>query len=315
VSWFGAIEIIGPIWHAIPSSDDGDRDQAAMRANQWRRNTMRVDAHQHFWQLSRGDYDWPTSDLKALYRDFAPDDLARQLAVLGIDRTVLVQVTQTLAETQFCLDLAARNEFVGAVVGWVDMLSPEAEETIARFARQPKFRGVRPMLQALSDPAWIVRSGLAPAVRALVKSDLSFDALVKPPHLRYLLEFCRRHPELRIVIDHGAKPLIADAILDPWRDQMAALAELPNVWCKLSGLLTEAGSSASASVLRPYVEHLIRLFTPHRLMWGSDWPVLLLADSYPNWLRMAEQLLGNLSQDERSAVFGETARRFYRIDE
>jgi L-fuconolactonase len=274
---------------------------------------MRVDAHQHFWRLSRGGYDWPTADLTALYRDFEPSDLTPQIAALGIDRTVLVQVTETLAETEFCLDLASRNAFIGAVVGWVDMLSSTAPEAIARFAEHPKFRGVRPMLQVLPDPAWIAQPGLEPAVQALTGNDLSFDALVRPPHLPYLLQFCRRHPQLRVVIDHGAKPLIADAILDPWRDDMAALAELANVSCKLSGLLTEAGERRSPDALRPYVRHLVSLFGPSRLMWGSDWPVLTLADSYANWLRMAQELLADLPDEDRHWVFGETARRFYRV--
>jgi L-fuconolactonase len=275
---------------------------------------MRVDAHQHFWQLGRANYDWPTPELTVLYRDFEPRDLAVHLRTLGIDRTVLVQVSQTLEETQFCLDLASRNDFIGAVVGWVDMLSPHVEEMIAQFAQRAKFRGVRPMLQELPDPAWIAQPGLQRAVQALVRRGLSFDALVKPPHLPYLLQFCRRYPDLRVVIDHGAKPLIADARFDPWRDDIAALAHLPNVWCKLSGLLTEAGRRASDEGLRPYVEHLTRSFGAQRLMWGSDWPVLLLAEVYPSWLDMAERLVSELSEDDRRYIFGETARQFYGID-
>jgi L-fuconolactonase len=138
--------------------------------------------------------------------------------------------------------------------------------------------------------------------------------LVKPPHLPYLLQFCRRYPDLRVVIDHGAKPLIADARFDPWCHDIAALAHLPNVWCKLSGLLTEAGRLASGEGLRPYVEHLTSSFGAQRLMWGSDWPVLLLAEVYPSWLDMAERLVSELSEDERRYIFGETARQFYRID-
>jgi L-fuconolactonase len=275
---------------------------------------MRVDAHQHFWQLGRANYAWPTPELTVLYRDFEPRDLAVHLSALTIERTVLVQVSQTLEETQFCLDLASRNDFIGAVVGWVDMLSPQVEEMIAHFAQHAKFRGVRPMLQELPDSAWIVQPALERAVQALVTRGLSFDALVKPPHLPYLLQFCRRYPDLPVVIDHGAKPLIADARLDPWRDHIAALAELPNVSCKLSGLLTEAGRGASDETLRPYVEHLISSFGAQRLMWGSDWPVLLLAHDYPSWLAMAERLLSELSEDEQRCVFGETARHFYRID-
>ena len=275
---------------------------------------MRVDAHQHFWQLGGANYDWPTPELAVLYRDFEPRDLATHLTALGIDRTVLVQVSQTLEETRFCLDLASRNEFIGAVVGWVDMLSPQVEEMIDQFTRHAKFRGVRPMLQELPDPAWIAQPGLELAVGALIRHGLSFDALVKPPHLPYLLQFCRRYPDLRVVIDHGAKPLIADGRLDPWRDDIAALGKLPNVWCKLSGLLTEAPRGASDETLRPYVEHLTSSFGARRLMWGSDWPVLLLAKDYPSWLDTAERLLSELSEEERRCAFGETARLFYRID-
>src|ERR1700674_103260 len=274
---------------------------------------MRVDAHQHFWQLGRASYDWPTPELPVLYRDFEPRELAAHLSALGIDRTVLIQVSQTLEETEFCLELASRNDFIGAVVGWVDMLSPHVEETIAQFARNAKFRGVRPMLQELPDPAWIAQPGLEPAVRALVSRGLSFDALVKPPHLPYLLQFCRRHPDLPVVVDHAAKPLIAEARLDSWRDDITGLGHLPTVVCKFSGLLTEAGRCTSDEALRPYVEHLTSSFGAHRLMWGSDWPVLLLAGEYPGWVHMAERLLSQLSVDEQRCVFGETARQFYRI--
>lgn len=207
------------------------------------------------------------------------------------------------------LELAAADPLALGVVGWTDIAAEGAPERIARLAANPWLKGLRPMLQDLIDD-WILDPRIEPAIAAMVAADLSFDALIKPRHLQSILSFARRWPDLRIVIDHGAKPEIAAGQLDPWRDRMAALAELPGVFCKLSGLLTEAGDTPTAEAVRPYAEHLIEVFGLDRLMWGSDWPVLNLAGDYPAWRAMCEAWVPKAGH---AALFGETARRFYRL--
>jgi L-fuconolactonase len=233
-------------------------------------NPPRIDAHQHFWRLSRGDYGWLTPALGPIHRDFLPEDLAPLLAVAGIGKTILVQAAPTVAETEFMLEIAEKTPFVAGVIGWVDFSAPDAAAIIARLAENPMLVGLRPMIHDIADPYWMLRPDLLPAFEALQRHNLVFDALVKPPHLRALLALARRHPEMPIVIDHGAKPLIAAGVLDPWREEMAALAALPNISCKLSGLVTEAGDAWDVGKLKPYVDHLIGCFGPARLIFGRS---------------------------------------------
>jgi L-fuconolactonase len=277
---------------------------------------MRVDAHQHFWKVSRGDYGWLTPEaFPALYRDYLPQDLAPDLATAAIDRTILVQGAQTIAETEFLLDVAAATPFVAGVVGWTDLAAPDAPEQIERLAAPGRLVGLRPMLQDLADDAWILHADLAPAIRAMQRLGLRFDALVHPRHLPNLRRFIERFPALPVVIDHGAKPDIARGEIDVWARDMRTIAASGPVVCKLSGLATEAGPDWTAATLQPYVEVLLEVFGPDRLMWGSDWPVLNVAGSYAGWLEAAGSLTAHLSADERDAVFGGTAVRFYGIVE
>jgi L-fuconolactonase len=275
---------------------------------------MLVDAHQHFWRLADRGGAWPPPDLAPIHRDFLPGDLAPLLARHGVTRTVLVQSMPNEDDTRFMLGLAAQHAFIGGVVGWVDLKAPDAPARIAALAADPMLKGLRPMLQDLEDDAWIDDPALAPAVAAMLGHGLSFDALVLPRHLPALHAFAARYPDLPIVIDHGAKPLIATGVLEPWRADVARLAALPQVCCKLSGLVTEAGPGWDVDRLRPYVDHLLACFGPQRLIWGSDWPVLNLAADYAGWLGACASLLDGLDEAGRHAVFGLNARRFYRID-
>lgn len=272
----------------------------------------RVDAHQHFWRLDDPGRDWPTPDLKPLYRDFAPVDLAPLLQAHGIDCTVLVQSLPLDSDTDALLRLAEAHDFIGAVVGWADLKSPAAPQRIAALARHPKLRGLRPMLQALLDD-WLDDPALDAGVQAMIDHNLGFDALVLPRQLPALRRFAARHPLLPIVIDHAAKPDIAGGRLDGWRADMRALAALPNVCCKLSGLVTEAGPDWCADDIGPRVAELLAWFGPERLLWGSDWPVLDLAADYGRWLALCEAMLAHLDPEARAAVFGLNARRFYRL--
>jgi L-fuconolactonase len=233
------------------------------------------------------------------------------LEARSIAGTVLVQAAATVAETDYMLSLADDHAFIRGVVGWVDLTAPDAVATIERLARHPAFKAVRPMLQDLPDPAWISTARTDAAVQALVRLGLRFDALVKTPHLPHLLAFAQRHPALQIVIDHMAKPDMAHDEFTAWRALMVPLAALPQVHCKLSGLVTEIGPQWHIDMLRPYVDAVLELFGPERVMWGSDWPVLNLAADYPRWAAATDALLENKTTAQRDAVLGGNAVRFY----
>ena len=280
--------------------------------NTAKRIAKRIDSHQHFWTLARNDYGWLTPELTTLYRDFQPEHLAPLLSAANIDATVLVQAAPTVEETTYLLSLAEEWDVIAGVVGWVDMTrGHEAVATLTRLAQNPKFRGIRPMIQEIEDPEWMLDQRLAPVFEALIEQDLCFDALVKPEHLPYLLELLRRYPALKMVIDHGAKPRIAAAEWAPWAEDMARIASGAAVYCKLSGLITEAAPQQTDADIRPYFDHLLRLFGAERLLWGSDWPVLNLAGDYAGWHKTCRQWTAELSAAERGAIFGDNAIRFY----
>jgi L-fuconolactonase len=269
--------------------------------------TPRIDAHQHFWHIARGDYAWLTPALGAIYRDFNPEDLAPHLAAHGIAATILVQAAPTHAETAFLLDLADKTAFVAGVVGWTEFAAPGADATIARLAADPLLVGLRPMVQDMDDDDWLMRAELAPAFDAMIAHQLVFDALLKPRHLRRLIAVLERYPQLRVVVDHAAKPAIGSGDDAAWRSDVAAVAQFSNVACKLSGLVTEAPSNWTVDDLRPYGEHLLTCFGAERLIWGSDWPVVNLAADYRRWISAAEQLMAGLDASAQSRVFGGNA--------
>jgi L-fuconolactonase len=275
---------------------------------------MRIDAHQHFWRLARGDYGWLTAALAPIYRDHEAADLEPLLEAVRIDRTVLVQAAPTDAETDFLLRLAETTDFVAGVVGWVDFEAPDAAHRIAALAARPKLLGLRPMIQDLPNDRWMLSDAIQPALTAMADEGLTFDALVKPRHLPILSEFAASHPALDIVIDHAAKPDIAAGRLDDWARDIRHLAAETRLVCKLSGLVTEAAPNWTVETLRPYVDVLLEAFGADRLMWGSDWPVVNLNGSYATWMTTAETLLSGLSDAEREAIFGGTARVFYGLD-
>lgn len=272
---------------------------------------MRIDAHQHFWSLARGDYGWLTPALGPIYRDFGPADLAPLLVAHGIERTILVQAAPTEAETAYLLDIAAKTRFVAGVVGWTDFDAPGVARRIATLAADPLLVGLRPMVQDIADDDWLARPELAPAFEAMTVNGLVFDALLKPRHIVPMLTVLEQHPRLACVIDHGAKPDLVSGDIAGWRDGMSALAAHPRLACKLSGLVTEANSDWTLETLRPVVEHILATFGPERLIFGSDWPVVTLRASYGQWIEAAEALLSDLTEAQRVAVFGGNARRLY----
>lgn len=274
---------------------------------------MRIDSHQHFWRVSRGDYGWLTAAQGELYRDFLPADLAPLLAAHGIAGTILVQAAQSPAETRFLIEIAAQTAFVRGVVGWADLGATDAPATIADLAKHPILVGLRPMLQDLPD-RFILATATRPGLTAMVGAGLCFDALVRPRHLPAIIELRQRFPALPIVIDHGGKPDIAGGSHREWARMIAHIAADGLTCCKLSGLATEAPRDWTTETLRPFVDTILTAFGPERVMWGSDWPVLTLAASYGGWRTASETLLAGLDAPGQAAVFGGTARRFYRLE-
>ncbi|RYX92421.1 MAG: amidohydrolase [Comamonadaceae bacterium] len=272
---------------------------------------MIIDAHFHCWELARGDYGWLTPALGPIYRDVSVADWQREAAPHGVTGGVLVQAAPTEAETQFLLEQADANPAVLGVVGWVDLLAPDAPERIRRLAAHPKLKGLRPMLQDIADPEWILQPALEPALRGMVECGLVFDALVKSVHLPHILTLAKRHPGLRIVIDHAAKPDIARGEWQPWADALAAMAAETFAMCKLSGLLTEAGPTPRAGAVRQWAGHVLACLGPQRVVWGSDWPVLEMAASYPVWRDETHAILDGVDAGAREAILGGNARRLY----
>lgn len=272
-----------------------------------------IDAHCHFWRLNQNDCTWPPPELTAIHRDFFPDDWQRAANAVGIDAAIAVQSQPSDGDTDWLLELTRDDPRMAGMIGWVNLAAPGAPGRIAALAEHPKLRGLRPMLQDLPDDDWILQPIVTPAIEAMVAHGLCLDVLVRPRHLPHLLRFAERHPALRVVIDHAAKPDIAGGVLDPWRARIARLAEFPNVVCKLSGLLTEAGEAWRPDALRPYLDHLLATFGPRRLLWGSDWPVVNLAADYSRWFDLVDTITG-VAGDERAALFGDNAARVYGIE-
>jgi L-fuconolactonase len=273
-----------------------------------------LDAHQHFWKVDRGDYGWMTPDLKPLYRDFGPGDLSPLLERAGITRTVLIQAAETEAETDFLLEIAARADFVAGVVGWVDMLANDFPARLAHYSTQPKWVGIRPMLQE-HDPALIMDSRFRAGLAEIARRRIPFDILVYPRHLCAMTEAVKATPGLHAILDHISKPDMTGSMDAQWRSDIEALAAAPGVHCKISGLVTEAGTDWSIDRIRPFVEFVAHAFGPERLVFGSDWPVCTLAASYAQVLELARSILGDLYGPEQMQAIMETnGQRFYGLE-
>lgn len=275
----------------------------------------RIDAHQHYWALARGDYGWLKPEMTPIHRDFAPRDLAPLLRDAGIAGTIAVQAAPTEAETRYLLDLAAGCDAILGVVGWSDLEATDAPARIRALAADPLLVGLRPMVHDIADDDWLLRPPLGPALAEMQARGLVFDALVRPHHLPRLIRFAQAYPGLPVVIDHLAKPDIAAGPEGPgwaaWARDMAVLAAMPQVSCKLSGMATEAGPDWRVEQLRPFADLALAQFGPDRLLWGSDWPVLRLAGSYPRWRQATAELLASQPQAARDAILGGNAARIY----
>ncbi|MFD8424829.1 amidohydrolase family protein [Streptomyces sp. NPDC059466] len=279
---------------------------------------MRVDAHHHVWDLSVRDQDWITGPgLRPLRRNFTVDDLRPEAAAAGIGRTVLVQTVTVAEETPEFLDLARRSELIAGVVGWTDLTRPDVADELARLRELPggrHLKGIRHQVQGEPEPEWLLRPDVRRGLAAVAEAGLVYDLVVLPRQLPGCVRAAQDHPELTFVLDHLGKPPIAAGALDPWADQVRALAALPNTVGKLSGLVTEADPAKwTVDDLRPYAETALEAFGPGRLMFGSDWPVCTLAASYAQVVAATKELTDALDEGERADVFGGTALRVYRL--
>ena len=275
---------------------------------------MRIDAHQHFWHYDPERDAWITEEMTVLQRDFLPGALGSLLAAHGLDGSIAVQADQSEAETRFLLELAGRHPFILGVVGWVDLLAPDLSDRLEHFSAFERFRGIRHIAQAEADH-FLARGDVVHKIGMLRDFGLTFDILIYPRQLPAALSLVARLPDQPFVIDHMAKPLISRRMREPWEDQIRELASSPHVWCKVSGLVTEADWARwRPEDFRPYLDVVFDAFGPRRLMFGSDWPVCLLASDYGGVVSLVEKYTEDLPAPERDEVFGGSAARFYGLN-
>ena len=283
------------------------------------RTTPIVDAHQHFWDPARAVYPWMTAELAPIRRRFEPEDLRPLLRERGVDRTVLVQTRASLEETRDFCRVAAATDFVAGVVGWVDLRDPSVSRTLRDLRSSPEgawLVGIRHQVHDEADPHWLLREDVRRGLRAVEEADLAYDLLVRTRELPAALKTARDFPHMRFVIDHIAKPPIRAGEESEWASAMAPASDLGNVSCKLSGMITEAEWSAwRPQSLVPYVRRVVRWFGEDRLMFGSDWPICLLAGSYTQVFDALSSALGDISPGARAKIFGANAVKFYRLGE
>jgi len=275
---------------------------------------MHIDAHQHFWNYDPREYQWIDETMTPLRRDFLPPDLQDELEREGFQGSVAVQVRQSLQETRWLLELAAQSPFILGVVGWVELRSPQAGAHLKQLAHNPRLVGIRHIVQSEPDDRFLLQPDFLRGISLLAEFDLAYDILIYPKHLTVAAEFVRRFPEQRFVLDHLAKPEIKSGTINAWKKGIAELAAYPNVYCKLSGLVTEADWNRwKPGDMRPYLDVAFERFGPNRLLIGSDWPVCTLAGSYARVMRLVKDYLSGHSEQEREAILGGNAKRFWRL--
>ena len=279
---------------------------------------MIIDAHQHFWQLSQPfEYGWLDAPQNApIRKDLLPADLEPKLQALGIDRSIFVQTQHDVSENRWALNYCDHYDFLAGIVGWVDLASPDCEEQLEEFRENPRFLGVRHVTQDEPDDDFIIRPEVIRGLQVLENHSVPFDLLFYVKHLPHAETVARQVPDLPLVIDHLAKPRVREQSIEDWLPAFKQAAECDNVYCKLSGMITEADwQNWKKEDLRPYVDQALELFGPDRCMYGSDWPVCELAGSYEQVYLTLRDLLSELSEAEQSKIFGGTAAKFYGVEE
>jgi L-fuconolactonase len=275
---------------------------------------MYIDAHQHFWIYSPDEYGWIDDSMAALRRDFLPNDLKLELERSGFHGSVAVQARQTLEETRWLLELAESSPWILGIVGWVDLRSPDVRSQLKVLAQNPKLVGIRHIVQSEPDDRFLLQPDFLRGISALEEFDLAYDILIYTKHLPVAAEFVQRFPRQRFVLDHLAKPPIKSGDIESWAQGIRRLAEFPNLFCKLSGLVTEADwQHWQPEQIIPFLDVAFEAFGPDRLMIGSDWPVCLVAASYARWVEVLQAYLLQQNPDFRESVLGGNARRFWRL--
>lgn len=275
---------------------------------------MRIDAHQHFWIYTPDEYGWIDDSMRAIRRNFLPEDLVAELEQNRFDGSVVVQARQTQEETRWLLSLADRTPRILGVVGWVDLRAPDVRQQLREFSKNRKFVGVRHIVQSEPDERFLMREDFLRGIAALEEFDLAYDILIYTQHLGVAAEFVERFPRQRFVLDHLAKPPVKAGEMDRWSTGLRRLAEFPNVLCKLSGLVTEADWQRwKPEQITPYLDVALEAFGAERLMIGSDWPVCLVAASYCTAMSVVEKWLGPFPSETRDAILGGNAQRFWKL--
>jgi L-fuconolactonase len=275
---------------------------------------MIIDSHQHFWNYEPVKHSWIDDEMAVIRRDFTPEDLQKVYQENGVDGCVAVQADQTLAETDFLIDLASKNDFIKGIVGWVDLRNEAVETDLERYNHQPKVKGFRHVVQGESDHNFLLRPNFLRGISALEKYNYVYDILIFPHQLGATLEFVKRFPNIKFVIDHIAKPYIKDGFYEGWAILMQEIAKHKNVYCKLSGMITEADyNNWTPEQIEPYMLLALNAFGTDRIMYGSDWPVCLVAGNYQKVKSIVTDFIAGLSETEQKSVMGENAIQFYNL--
>ena len=273
---------------------------------------MRVDSHQHFWNYSAEEYDWIDDSMAIIRRDFLPPDLKIEFDKHQLNASVAVQARCTLEETRWLLDFADKYDHVAGVVGWIDLKADDLEEQLKEFEGNKKLCGFREILQG-QEPEFMLDPKFIRGVKLLAHKGFSYDILVFPRHLKAVKELLKQLPEMRLVIDHIAKPLIGEGQIDEWTKDLTEIAQHKHVFCKLSGMVTETKPGWEEEDFKPYMEVVLNAFGEDRVMYGSDWPVCLLNGSYEEVYNIAQNFVNNYSASAEAKVFGQNASSFYNL--
>jgi L-fuconolactonase len=274
----------------------------------------KIDSHHHLWRYNAAEYGWLDDDMRALRRDFLPKDLLPELAAAGIDGTVAVQARQTMDETRWLLDMADEYEAIRGVVGWAPIAGEDFPGVMEEFEHRTKLKGLRHVIQGEPDENYILRADFNSGILAMQGSGLVYDILIYERHLPQTIEFVDEYPDQIFVLDHIAKPRIGAGMVQPWADNLHELALRQNVWCKVSGMVTEADWKGwTPEMLRPYLDVVVDAFGVDRLMAGSDWPVCLVATEYARWFEVLRAYFAGFSESEQDAIFGGTAIEVYQL--
>lgn len=272
-----------------------------------------IDTHQHFWKYDPVNYSWINDEMQVIRKDFLPGDLAVIVNEEKLHGTIAVQADQTEAETDWLLQLAAKNDFIKGVVGWVDLRSSNIEERLQHYQQFSKLKGFRHVLQG-EEPSFMLQESFLNGISKLNEYGFAFDILIFPQHLEAALQLVKQFPEQRFVIDHVAKPTIKDGKIDEWKKGMQQLAQHSNVYCKISGMVTEADwKNWTAEQLKPYIDVVVESFGIDRIMYGSDWPVCLVASSYKKWLQTVKEYFSAYSVEDQEKIFIDNAIQFYNL--